>query len=272
MLIQAGFALKANSMSLLADAGHNLGDVLGLLFAFGANYLLTQGASDRFSYGHKKTTIMAALCNALLLVATSLFIIQQSISHLLTLEHVHEQTVIIIALLGILINGGTALLFMSGRHADLNIRAAFWHLGGDTLISAGVVLTASIIYFTQWEWLDPAAALGIVIFILMATWGLLRDAVNLLLDAVPRNINQNAVLLFLESLPNVDQVHDFHIWGLSTHEVALTAHLVMQDDVLSDEQLKTINEALLHEFGIKHVTLQVERGHVDDVCGQMHSC
>lgn len=205
-------------------------------------------------------------------MGTSAIITYESISKLIYPEQVHELTVIIVALIGILINGGTALLFMRGRKSDLNIKGAFLHLAFDALISFGVVITGIVILFSNWHWLDPVVGLVIVVAILMGTWGLLRDSVNLILDAVPHGIEQKAVRTYLCKLANVVAVHDLHIWGLSTNEIALTAHLVIPDGTLSDEEYLQINQELKEKFNINHVTLQVEKGTTEDPCGQASVC
>ncbi|MBS0359434.1 MAG: cation transporter [Proteobacteria bacterium] len=272
VVIQSIYAIQADSMSLLADAGHNLGDVLGLAFAWGANWLLTREANKRYSYGHKKTTILAALANALLLVAASAIISYESIINLMSHKTVNSTIVIVIALIGVFINAGTALLFLKGSKDDLNIKGAFVHLAADALISAGVVITGILIHFTQWNWLDPIIGLVIVFTILISTWGLLRDSVNLLLAAVPAGIDQNAVKKYLQNISGVSEVHDLHIWGLSTRENALTAHLVMPEKTLSDDDYQTINHELIHHHRIHHVTIQVEKGENPDPCGKAKTC
>lgn len=271
-LIEAIYAILAHSMSLLADAGHNLSDVLGLLFAWGANWLLTKSASERYSYGFKKTTILAALANALLLILATGMIAYESIIRLFDPSPITENIVIIVAFIGIFINGGTALLFIKDSKHDLNIRSAFLHLAGDALISIGVVITGIAIYFTHWHWLDPLVGLLIVIIILIGTWHLVRDSVNSILDAVPRHIEQSAVFSYLEKIPGVKEVHDLHIWGLSTREVALTTHLVMPEIILQDQDYYQINTDLKTKFNIDHVTIQIERGILKNPCGQMDSC
>ena len=272
VIVEAIYALSANSMSLLADAGHNLGDVAGLLLAWLASWLLTRKSGERYSYGYKKTTVIAALVNAVLLIATSVLIARESIEKLLYPSSVHEMTVIIVAMMGIFINGGTALLFMRGRHDDLNIRGAFLHLAADTLISLGVVVAGLILLYTGWLWLDPVVGLIIVVSILYGSWGLFRDSVNLIIDAVPHNVNLSGVREFLYKIPGVTAVHDLHIWGLSTRENALTVHLVMPESPLTDEQSHDINHTLAHDFNVHHVTMQVERGDHAKPCSQHSSC
>ncbi len=271
-LIEAGYAIAANSMSLLADAGHNLGDVFGLALAWGANWLLTKPSTERYSYGYKRTTIIASIVNALLLVATSAVIAYESIFKLLHPSMVNEKIVIIVALIGIFINGGSALLFIRGKKEDLNIKGAYWHLAADALISIGVVAAGIVIYFSHWYWVDPVVGLIIVATIIIGTWGLLRHSLSLLLDAVPPDIDQPSVVAYLTNLKGVTAVHDLHIWGLSTREVALTAHLVIPEDALTDEDYARINHELKCHFKIGHVTLQVEKGDQSVLCSQHASC
>lgn len=272
IIFEAFYAISANSMSLLADAGHNLGDVTGLLLAWGANHLLTRTSSDRYSYGYKKTTILASLANALLLVGTSALIAYQSIYKLFFQPQVNEITVIIVASIGILVNGGTALLFSHGKERDLNIRGAFLHLAADALIALGVVIAGILIFFTGWQWLDPIVGLLIVIAILIGTWELLMHSINLVLAGVPHSVNQNKVKDYLAQIAGVTAIHDVHIWGLSTQEIALTAHLIMPELSLRDEDYQRINDDLLHQFDIRHVTLQIEKGDHREACGQVEVC
>jgi cobalt-zinc-cadmium efflux system protein len=264
---EAFFALMANSMGLLADAAHNFGDVFGLVLAWGANWLLTIPARKRYSYGYKRTTILAAVANALILVASSAVIAFESIHKLFSISPVNEYLVIIIALVGIGVNGGTAMLFIKGAHEDLNIKGAFLHLMSDAVVAIGVVFAGILIHYTNAMWIDPIVGLLIVATILWGTWGLLRDSIRLILDAIPHYIDANGVTKFLETLPNVKAVHDLHIWGLSTKEVALTAHLVMAADHPSDVDYKKINSVLKEQFKINHVTIQVEMENSD-----FHSC
>lgn len=266
------YAFIANSMSLLADAAHNLGDVLGLGLAWLANWLLSFPPRKRYSYGFKRTTIIAALINAFILVATSALIAYESINKLLHLSSVNEDVVIVIGLIGILINGGSSLLFMRNAHDDLNIKGAFLHLIADALILAGVVVGAIVIKYTQLHWIDPVLGLVIVAIILWGTWGLLRDSLHLILDAIPHYIDHVGVRTYLAQLPGVTEVHDLHIWGLSTREIALTAHLIMPNGTLSDADHKAINEHLHDKFKISHITIQVEKGSSEDPCVRSHRC
>ena len=269
-LVEAIYAIMANSMSLLADAGHNLGDVLGLLFAWAASYLLTKPATLRYSYGYKRTSILAAILNALLLVVTCTIIGYESIHKLISPSIVNEKIVMLVAFIGIFINGGTALLFMRGQD-DLNIKGAFLHLASDALVSFGVVIAGFIILKTQAFWVDPIVGLLIVVIILYSTWGLLRHSVDLILDAVPHGINRKGVETYLKNIPGVSQIHDLHIWGLSTNESALTAHLIVPTGNFSDELYAKISHDLHHDFKIAHVTIQVESG-TGEPCSQETSC
>ncbi len=266
------YGIIAHSMSLLADAAHNLGDVLGLVLSWIANWLLTFPARKRYSYGFKRTTIIASLANAFILVATSALIAYESIYKLIHLQEVNEQIVIVIGLIGIAVNFGCSMLFMSGAKSDLNIRSAFWHLLADALILVGVVVSAILIYYTGWQWIDPVVGLFIVAIVLWGTWGLLRDSLHLILDGIPHYIDHTGVKEYLRHIPGVTAVHDFHIWGLSTREVALTAHLVMPENPLTDADHKRINHDLHEKFNVDHITLQVEAGSVDAPCARSEKC
>ena len=260
-VIEAVCAVITNSVSLLGDAGHNLSDVLGLLLAWGATYLASKKASELYSYGYRRTTILAAIINAMVLAFAALYIALESIEKLLSPSPIAEIPMMIVASIGIAINAGTAMLFVKGRKSDLNLKGAFLHLAYDAMISAGVVLGAIVIYFTGWLWVDPMAGLLIVVVILAGTWGLLRDSVNLILDAVPQGIDRQAVHRYLQDIAGVSQVHDLHIWAMSTYENCLTAHLVMPENTLwdSEEGYTSIGAALKARFNIHHVTLQVEK-------------
>lgn len=270
--IEASYAFVANSASLLADAGHNLSDVLGLLMAWGASWLLGKNASERYSYGYKKTTILAALTNALLLVLACAMIAYESLDKLFHPIAVHEPIVMLVACIGIIVNGGTALLFMKKRQDDLNVKGVYLHLLYDALISVGVVIGAMIIYVTGWLWLDPVVGLLIVVIVLWGTWDLLRGSINLILGAVPHGVDLAGVRAYLDKIPGVVATHDLHIWALSTQENALTAHLVMPVGVLSDADFSRINHDLKHHFKISHTTLQVETGDANHPCDQSETC
>ncbi len=270
-LIEAIYAISANSMSLLADAGHNLGDVLGLVLAWVASWLMTKAATQRYSYGYKRMSIIAAIVNALILVGTSAIIAYESILKLLSPQPVNEMTVIIIAAIGIIINGSTAMMFIRGSKDDLNIKGAFLHLAADAGISLGVVVAGIIILYTGWMPLDPIVGLLIVVAILVGTWGLLRDSINLILDAVPHGLEIKKVHAYLMQLPGVEAVHDLHVWGLSTKEIAMTAHLCVPGQSFSNKVYEKINDDLNTQFNISHVTLQVEQDS-EHPCPQDGTC
>lgn len=258
-LLEAGFALYAHSSSLLADAGHNFADVFGLIFGWGANYLQMRRPTDRFSYGYKRTSVLAAFLNSVILIATALMIAISAIEHLTHPHDVQEVIVIIVAAFGIVLNMGTASLFHKDS-ADLNIKAAFLHLFFDALISLSVVLVGIAIYFTHWYWLDAVVGLLIMMTIVFGTWKVFKNSMRLILDAVPSQIDINQVSDYLKNWPDVTEVHDLHIWGISTTEVALTAHLIIPTRYLEDNEYLMIAQRLRDQFGIHHVTIQVERG------------
>ncbi len=259
VVIEVVYGLLAGSLALLADAGHNLSDVLGLLLAWGASYLARREASSWRTYGMRKTTILAALFNALILLVAIGAITWEALTRLNQPTEIAGVTVMVVAAIGVLINAGTMLLFMANRENDLNIRGAFLHMAADAGISLGVVVTAGIILLTGAQWLDPVISLVIAAIIFLGTWGLLRDSLNLALDAVPRGINPAEIHDYLTSLPGVQQAHDLHIWGLSTTETALTAHLVKPGTEGDDEIIEQASRVLRERFNITHVTLQWER-------------
>ncbi len=272
VFVEVGYGFIAHSVSLLSDAVHNFSDVLGLLMSWGANLLVKKRATQRYSYGYKKLTILAALANALLLVLTSALIVYESINKLNNPVKVDETLVMVVAFIGVLINGGTALLFMKQRASDLNIKSAFLHLAYDAFIALGVVLAGAAVYFTGWQLIDPIVALVIVAIISWGSWNLLRRSVELILGAVPYEVSQEAVYNYLKKLPGVQEVHDLHIWGLSTEQTALTAHLIMPKGGLSDKEYLQINQVLAKQFHIQHVTLQVEQGQKSYPCAQSLIC
>ena len=259
--IEAVYAVVANSASLLADAGHNLSDVLGLLLAWGAAFLATRASSQQFSYGFRRTTILAAIINAVILILAALYIAYESLEKLLNPTEISEVAIMVVAGIGIAVNAGSALLFRRSSKTDLNMRGAYLHLAYDALISVGVVISAAVMYFTGWLWLDGAVGLMIVLVIALGTWGLLKDSINLILDGVPQHIDRQQVHDYLAEIEGVSQVHDLHIWALSTNENCLTAHLVMPDNTLweSEYGYAEIGNQLKARFEIHHVTLQVEK-------------
>ena len=265
------FGLRAHSLALLSDAGHNLGDVLGLVLAWGASMLARRAATVRRTYGLRRLTVLAALANALFLLVAVGGVAWEAIHRMFAPQPVGSTTVIVVALIGIIINTGTALGFMAGRNSDLNVRGAYLHMLGDAAASAGVVVAGIVIALTGWLWLDPAVSLVLIALIAVGSWSLLRDAFNLALDAVPSHINPIAVEAFLGTLPDVREVHDLHIWGLSTTHVALTAHLVRPHVGDEDTFLEHACGELRHRFGIEHATLQLERGTAAHACFLTHT-
>ncbi|MBI1775266.1 MAG: cation transporter [Proteobacteria bacterium] len=266
VLAEAGYGLAANSLALIADAGHNLSDVLGLGLAWGAASLCQRRPTQRYTYGLRSTTILAALANAVMLLVVTGGIAWESIQRLIQPEPVAGTTMIVVALIGIVVNGVTAAMFASGRRHDLNIRSAFWHMAADAMTSLGVAGAGVLILWTGSERLDAIVGLAISGVIVVGTWSVLRDSVDLALDAVPRGIDAGAVRLYLAGLPGVSEVHDLHIWGMSTTEVALTAHLVRPEATVDDGLLAEVAHELKHRFGIGHATLQIELGHPGYVC------
>ncbi len=258
IIAEVVFGLLSHSLSLLADAGHNLSDVLGLLMAWAATNLARRSPTERFTYGLRRTSVLAALFNAILLLVSIGAIAWEAIRRIREPEPVLGLTMIWVAAAGVVVNGVTAWMFARGRKGDLNIRGAFLHMTADAGVSAGVVFAGFVILQTGWSLLDPISSLVIVVIILIGTWGLLRDSVNLALDAVPRGIDSGAVKSFLEELPGVAAIHHLHVWGLSTTETACTAHVVKNEPQLDDELLKQIAHELHDRFGIEHTTIQFE--------------
>jgi cobalt-zinc-cadmium efflux system protein len=260
------YGLRIDSLALLADAGHNLGDVLGLLLAWGASVLVRRASSTRFTYGLRGTSILAALANATLLTLVTGAIAWEAVLRLAHPAAVEGGTVMAVAAAGIVVNLVTALLFMSGRKDDLNVRAAFAHMAGDAAIAAGVVVAGFAMLRTGWPWLDPVVSLAIALLVLAATWGLLKDSLALSLQGVPREVDAPAVGRWLSALPGVAEVHDLHIWAMSTTENALTAHLVYPAGFPGDECLRAICAELRAHHAIGHATIQVETGQAGSGC------
>lgn len=259
VIIEAGYGLASNSMALVADAGHNLSDVLGLAAAWTASVLVKRRPSARFTYGLRGSSILAALFNAVFLLIATGAIMLEAVQRFFDPTPVAGVTVMVVAGIGIAINGFTAWLFASGGRTDINIRGAYLHMLADAVVSAGVVLAGLVILATGFDWIDPMVSLVIAGLIVWATWGLLRDSLGMALSAVPPGIDPVAVRASLEARPGVTGLHDLHIWPMSTTEVALTAHLVMRDGELPDRFLRETADTLRKEFGIAHATLQIER-------------
>ena len=259
VVVEAGFGLWADSLALLADAGHNLSDVASLLLAWVAIYLSGRKPSKRRTYGWRRSSILAAMLNSIILFVVAGGIMGEAIRRFGHPEPVLAGTMLIVAGVGIVVNTATALLFFRGREKDLNIRAAFLHMAADAGVSAGVVFAGLFILITGWVWVDPAVSLAVVLVILVSTWKVLMESMNLALDAVPESIDTDAVKDYLVSLPGVTAVHDLHIWGLSTTETALTAHLVKPETEGDDELLEEARKELQERYRIRHITLQWER-------------
>ncbi|SHK25123.1 cobalt-zinc-cadmium efflux system protein [Marinobacter antarcticus] len=259
VFIEAVYGVLAGSLALLADAGHNLSDVLGLVMAWAASWLAGRKATDRNTYGLKKTTILAALFNALFLIAAVGGIAWEAIRRFSDPAEVAGLTVIVVAGIGVLVNGITMLLFLKGQQGDLNIRGAFLHMAADTMVSVGVVIAGVIIMVTDARWIDPVVSLVIAVVIFIGTWRLLKDSMSLAVDAVPKDINPGEVVENLQSLPGVESAHHLHIWALSTTENALTVHLVKPDSGDDDQVIEQATHMLNHDFNIQHVTIQWER-------------
>jgi cobalt-zinc-cadmium efflux system protein len=260
VLLEGAYGVIAHSLALLAEAGHNLGDVAGLLLAWGASWLGRRKPTARQTYGFGRTSILAALANGGLLMAAVGAIAVEAIRRLQSPTPVQTTTVMIVAAVGILINTGTALMFMRGRKDDINIRGAFVHMMSDAAVSVGVVVAGAAIALTHWNWLDPVVSLVVVAIIAIGTFGLLKDSVAMAIDAVPAGIDRDQVFDHLSGIDGVVQVHDLHIWPLSTTSTALTAHLVRSQDRIDDHLTTEICRQLHQRFGIEHVTLQFETG------------
>ena len=263
VIIEAFYGYLANSSALLADAGHNFGDVFSLIFAWGAAWLSTKKPDSQYTYGYRKTTILVSILNASLLFVAAGIILYRAFIQLQRGSEVNSDTIIWVALVGIGINTVTALLFMKGQKEDLNIKGAFLHMAADAAVSAGVVVAGLLIGWTGLYWIDPVVSFVIVIVIIWSTWKLFAESLRLALDAVPANIDQDKVKKYLESVSGVEKVHDLHIWALGTTKTALTAHLVVPDGG-SDELLAGIRNDLGRDYGIDHVTIQVETKDQDD--------
>ena len=258
VVLEAVMGIVSGSMALVADAGHNLSDVLGLLIAWAASILAARPPSERFTYGFKSSSILAALANASLLLVALGAILVETLRRLGDPPPVAGGTMIAVAAAGIVVNGATALLFMRGRKTDLNIRGAFLHMAADAAVSAGVVVAGVMVVWTGKAWIDPVTGLAIVAVIAWGTWGLLKDALKMALLAVPEGIDEGKVRAFLSARPGVSAVHDLHIWPMSTTETALTAHLVIPGGHPGDGFLHALAHDLEHDFGIGHATVQVE--------------
>lgn len=271
IIVELIYGFSTGSLALLADAGHNVSDVLGLLIAWAAFYCSQLKPNERYTYGWGSATILAALLNALILMVALGGILWEAVSRFGHLQELPGTTIMLVAGIGVVINTLTAILFLKGRHSDLNLQGAFLHMAADAAVSGGVVLAGLAIYLGGWNWIDPVISIVIVVVIFLGTWSLLKDALNLALLAVPRNIDPAAVLNYLEQLPGVSEVHDLHIWAISTTETALSVHLRLNDLSKLDETLSQAHHDLENKFKIVHNTIQIEQNvsyHCHSDCGK----
>ena len=259
VVVEATYGLLSGSMALVADAGHNLSDVLALVLAWGASVAARRPARAGYTYGYKSSTILAAIANAALLLIAIGAILVETVRRMLDPAPVEGMTMIVVAGIGIAINTLTALMFLRGRHHDLNLRGAFLHMAADALVSLGVVLAGIAILWTGQQWIDPVTSLVIVAVIAWGTWGLARDSVRMALNSVPKGVDEGRVRAFLAAQDGVTGVHDLHIWPMSTTETALTAHLVMPGGHPGDAFLRELAHELAHHHRIGHMTVQVVR-------------
>lgn len=257
--IEAYYGWKVNSLALLADAGHNLSDVAGLVLAWGGALAGRLRPDMRHTYGWKRASILAAFVNALLLLVAMGSLAWEAVHRLGAPEPTEGITIMAVAGVGIIVNTATALLFMRGREHDLNIRGAFLHMAADALVSVGVVVAGALTLWAGWAWLDPVVSLLIALVIVVGTWGLFRQSLHLLFDGVPESVDLPALQALLEALPGVDHVHDLHVWAMGTADIALTAHLVMPEAPADDAFLQDAARQLRERFGITHMTLQSTR-------------
>jgi cobalt-zinc-cadmium efflux system protein len=264
VLVEAGGGIIAHSTALVADAGHNLSDVLGLVLAGGAAWLARRPAKGHRTYGFGKATVMAALANGLVLMLVSGGIVFEAVQRLVRPEAIQAPLVMGVALVGVVINTATAMMFLRGRSSDVNIRGVFLHMAGDAAVSVGVIIAAGLILVTGWTWLDPAVSIAIVAVIVVGTWGLLREAIDMALDAAPRGTDLGRIEDFLRESPGVTEVHDLHVWAMSTTETALTAHLVRPEPDGIDQFRSGLAHALKNRFGVRHATLQIEHARGED--------
>ncbi|MEW4468018.1 cation diffusion facilitator family transporter [Parasphingorhabdus sp. JC815] len=273
IVIEVAYGLLSGSMALLADAGHNLSDVLGLAVAWAGAELAKKPPNNQFTYGLGGSSILAALLNGLFLLVACGAIAWEAIGRFNTPSEVASTTVIIVAAIGIVINFGTAMLFVSGQKEDINIRGAFLHMMADAGVSAGVVIGGILIFYTGMNWIDPLISLLIVALIFWSTWGLLTEAVRMSLAGVPRGIDAEEVLEFLSNMPGVATVHDLHIWPMSTSETAMTAHLVMPDGHPGKGFLAKVQDEMKARFAIHHITIQIELEDEEaDICETDSAC
>jgi len=272
VMIEVFFGVMADSLALITDAGHNLSDVMGLLLAWGANYLAGRSPSVRRTYGYSRATILASMFSGLLLLAAVVLISWEAFRRFFEPAEPAGQTIMIVAGIGVLINSVTAWFFVSGKDHDLNIRGAYLHMAADALVSLGVVVSGFVIWKFGLNWFDPLSSLIIAAVIFWSTWGLLRDSLNLAVDAVPQNLDPHEIRQWLSDRPGVVGMHDLHIWPMSTTETALTAHLLMPVPPQDDMFLHSIANQLHDKFGISHATIQIERDDGEPFCKLSRNC
>ncbi len=272
VVIEVIYGVMADSLALITDAGHNLSDVMGLLLAWGASYLAGKQPSTRRTYGYSRATILASMFSGLLLLAAVVLISWEAVNRFFSPSEPAGQTIMIVAGIGVLINSITAWFFVSGKDHDLNIRGAYLHMAADALVSLGVVISGFVIWKFGLKWFDPLSSLLIAAVIMWSTWGLLRDSLNLAIDAVPRGLDPDKIRSWLSAQPGVEGMHDLHIWPMSTTETALTAHLLMSEPPVGDKFLHDLALQLQERFKISHATFQIERGDGDHLCRQSQTC
>ncbi|NIP17675.1 MAG: cation diffusion facilitator family transporter [Xanthomonadales bacterium] len=272
VVVEVVYGLLADSLALLTDAGHNLSDVLGLLLAWGASALAARRPSLRRTYGYSRATILASLASGLLLLAAVGAIAWEAVGRFMEPVAPAGKTIMIVAGIGVLINSATALLFVKGKDRDLNIRGAYLHMAADAAVSLGVVISGALIWRYGLNWIDPVISLVIAGVIFLSTWDLMRDSLNLAVDAVPKKVDPDGVRAYLLNLSGVTGMHDLHIWAMSTTDTALTTHLVMPEPPEDDAFLHDVAARLRAEFHIDHATIQVERGDEEIECHQSNSC
>lgn len=270
--VEAGYGLAIDSLALIADAGHNLSDVLSLLLAWGAVWLAARPPTRRRSYGFRRVTMLASLTSGVLLLATMAVIAWEAVLRLQNPQPVSGGTVMVVAGIGVIINTATALLFLRDRKRDLNIRGAYLHMAADAGISLGVVVAGGLILLTGWLWLDPAISLLVTLAIVVSTWQLLKESTNLLLDSVPEHIDPAEIDGWLREQPGVSDLHDLHIWSVSTTDVVLTVHLVMPAMPADDRFLAALRQRLYDRFAIGHSTVQIEQATPDTDCQRSVCC
>jgi len=272
VVIEVTYGIIADSLALITDAGHNLSDVMGLMLAWGANYLAGKQPSLRRTYGYSRATILASMFSGLLLLAAVVVISWEAVGRFFEPVQPAGKTIMVVAGIGVIINSVTAWFFVSGKDHDLNIRGAYLHMAADALVSLGVVVSGFVIWKFGLSWFDPLSSLLIAVVIFWSTWGLLRDSLNLAIDAVPRGLDPEKVRSWLSAQPGVEGMHDLHIWPMSTTDTALTVHLLMPRLPDDDCFLHDLARQLQERFGIAHATFQIERGDDDITCWQSQTC